>query len=80
VRAGVGPPAPTEEQTKKRDGEDSKVETTKKNEDEDAMDTEQTSAEPQLRETTTHTNEHPPDQPTPVPTDGEELEGIPHAH
>ena len=74
------PPEPTEERTKKREIEDIKVEGTKKNEDEDAMDVERTSIQPPLKETTKHASEHPSHHPTPVPTDRKEAEDASRVH
>ncbi|KAF9652106.1 hypothetical protein BDM02DRAFT_3126507 [Thelephora ganbajun] len=80
VAAGVAPPVHTEEQMKMRDVENVKGEGAKKNEDEDAMDVEQTSAQPPPKETTAnkHASEYPPDQST--PTDGKEAEASHHIH
>ena len=76
--ANVGPPAPTEGQTKKKDVEDVKVGDPKRNGDEDAMDVEQTPIQnPLLKETTRHANERSPHHPTPISTD-KEIEDAPH--
>jgi hypothetical protein len=80
VAASAGPPAPTEEQMKKRDTEDVKVEGTKKNEDEDVMDVEPTPTQPSLKDDIKHANEHPPHHPTPTSTDRKEAEDAPHVH
>jgi len=80
VAASIGPPAPAEEQIKKRDIEDVKVEGTKRNENEDAMDVEPIPAQPPLEDTIKHPNEHLLRYPTPTPTDRKEAEDAPHAH
>lgn len=79
VAFSVGPPAPTEEQVKKRDIEDVKVEDTKKNDAEDAMDVEQTLTQPPLKETVKHPSERPYHHSTPTTTDRKEAEDAPHA-
>ena len=79
MAASVGPPAPTEEKMK-RDIEGAKVEGTKKNEDEDAMDVEPTPTQPPLKDDVKHANEHPPHHPTPASTDRKEAEDAPHVH
>jgi hypothetical protein len=73
------PPVSIEEKTKKGDVEDVKIEDTKRDEvkDEDAMDVEQTSVQPLLKETA---NEHPPDQPTPTSMDRKVVEDVVHTH
>lgn len=63
------PPAPSEEKMKKRDDEYLKVEATKKSEDEDAMDVEQTSSK--------HANEHPLHHPPTISTDSGDAEDVP---
>jgi hypothetical protein len=62
VAPGVVPPAPAGEQTKERGVDDAEKEGPK-DEDEDAMDVEQTSVHPPFREATTseRTREHPAD-------------------
>lgn len=80
VAASIGPSAPAEQQIKKRDIEDVKVEGTKRNEDEDAMDVEPTPTQPPLKDAIKHPNEHPLRYSTPTPTDRKEAENAPHAH
>jgi hypothetical protein len=73
------PPVSIEEKTKKGDVEDVKIEDTKRDKvkDEDAMDVEQTSVQPLLKETA---NEHLSDQPTHTSMDRKEVEDVAHAH
>ena len=75
--ANAMPPVPIEENTKKGDIEGVKVEDMKGDEvkDEDAMDVEETSVQPLLKETA---NEHPPDQPTHTSMDRKEVEDVAH--
>jgi len=80
VAASVGPPAPVEEQTKKRDIEDAKVEGTKESEDRDAMDVEPAPTQLPLKDTIKHADEHPPHNPTLAFTDRKEVEDAPHVH
>lgn len=79
VTASAVPPAPTEEQTKRVDTDNVRAERPK-NEDQDAMDVEQTSAYPPPEETTTSkpANEHHTGQP--ASTDRKDAEGSPHVH
>jgi hypothetical protein len=59
---------------RRKDVNDVMAEETKKDEDEDAMDVEQTSGQPPAEETSRHAKEHSIDQP--VLTDRRGMEGV----
>jgi hypothetical protein len=74
VAASVVPPKHAEEQTVRGDTDDFRVERTK-NEDQDAMDVEQTSAYPPVEEPTANKRSNEP-----ATTERKDAEGDPHIH